>query len=86
MKCFPEEIEACLAEHASVREARVMAMAHPLFGSVPAAEIVPVNAAAPPKSGELMMHCRERLSGYKVPLRYTMVDSLPRTANGKLLR
>jgi len=83
MKCFPEEIEACLAEHPAVLEARVVGMPHPGFGSVPAAEIVPADPAAPPRMGELMGHCRARLSGYKVPLKFVFVTALPKTPSGK---
>ncbi len=86
MKCFPEEIEACLAEHPAVKEARVTGMPHPGFGSVPAAEIVTENPAAPPRMGELMGHCRARLSGYKVPLKFVFVEALPKTPSGKLDR
>lgn len=86
MKCFPEEVEAVLAQHPAVKEARVSSMPHATFGNVPAAEIVPVDAAAPPRQAELMGLCRRELSSYKIPLRYTMVAELPKTPSGKLQR
>jgi long-chain acyl-CoA synthetase len=86
MKCFPEEIEACLTQHPAVREARVLGIPHPGFGAVPAAEIVPTDPASPPRMGELMGHCRARLSGYKVPLKFLFVTALPKTPSGKLDR
>ncbi|TLD68837.1 acyl--CoA ligase [Phragmitibacter flavus] len=86
MKCFPEEVEAVLCGHPAVKEARVSAMAHATFGAVPAAEVVPEEGASPPRSAELMGWCRKELSGYKVPMRYTMVAELPKTASGKLQR
>ena len=33
--------------------------------------------------GELMGHCRARLSGYKVPLKFVFLTSLPKTPSGK---
>jgi long-chain acyl-CoA synthetase len=86
MKCFPEEIEAVLREHAEVREVRVRARAHPRVGAVPIAEIVPVDARRAPSPGSLAAHCRRSLARFKVPVEFRMVDSLPRTASGKLRR
>lgn len=86
MKCFPEEVEACLNSHPGIQESRVSAQPHPSFGSVPVAEYVPTQPDSPPKLAELMSHCRARLSGYKVPLKYTAVASLPKTPSGKLQR
>ncbi len=86
MKCFPEEIEEVICRHAGVAEARVLAMPHASFGSVPVAEIVPKDAAAPPRGMELTALCRQELSSYKVPMRFTMVTSIPKTPSGKILR
>jgi len=83
MKCFPEEIEACLLEHPDIREARVTGLPHPGFGQVPAAEIVPKDATTPPTLRSLAEHCRARLSAHKVPVRFVVVADLPRTASGK---
>lgn len=35
---------------------------------------------------ELVSWCQERLSGFKIPKRFTVVPRLPRTSNGKLVR
>ena len=86
LKCFPEEIEAVINDHPGVRESRVFARAHPDTGSVPAAEIVPSDPACPPKPAALIAHCRRSLAAYKIPLRFTAVAELPRTASGKLRR
>lgn len=86
LKCFPEEVEAVLCSHAGVKAARVSGRAHPALGAMPAAEIIPQNAEAPPAAIELRKLCQERLSAYKVPLFYTFVSELPLTASGKLRR
>lgn len=85
LKCFPEEVEAVLAEHPQVGEARVSGQAHPRMGAVPVAEVVPADVADPPTSGALASHCR-RLAAYKRPIRFELVECLPRTASGKIRR
>jgi acyl-coenzyme A synthetase/AMP-(fatty) acid ligase len=70
-----------------VAECRVSAAAHPTFGSVPVAEIVPTGGGAePPKPSELMGWCRARLSSYKLPVKFSYVAAIPKTASGKIQR
>jgi long-chain acyl-CoA synthetase len=47
--------------------------------------VVPHPGRAPSDEA-LRLHCREQLALYKVPARFTLVESLPRNAAGKLLR
>lgn len=84
-KVFPEEIEVVLNRHPSIRESRVFGRAHPALGEVVEAEIV-LNA---PGAGieNLSHYCMEHLASYKIPVRFHVVQELPRTAvTGKLLR
>ncbi len=85
-KCFPEEIEAVLLAHPGVAEARVYGIESERWGMLPAAQIVPSDAANPPSDKELADLCRARLAGYKVPVRFGFVGELPRTASGKISR
>lgn len=86
LKCFPEEIELVLAEVPGVRAVRVIGRAHPKFGAVPVAEIVPVDPVEPPKITALLAHCRSRLARYKTPVEFRWVESLPLTPSGKIMR
>lgn len=87
MKCFPEEVEAVLCSHPAVAECRVSPVSHPTFGSVPVAEIVLAgDVADPPKTSELMGWCRSRISSYKLPVKISFVDAIPKTASGKIQR
>ncbi|MEM9238309.1 MAG: class I adenylate-forming enzyme family protein, partial [Verrucomicrobiota bacterium] len=86
MKAFPEEIEAVLNTHPAVSRARVFGQDHAQMGQIPVAEIIPTDPSSPPKAVTLQKHCRAHLSTYKVPLRYSMVDTLPLTASGKIKR
>ena len=38
------------------------------------------------EAAELAAYCRARLATYKVPVRFTFVTALPKTASGKLRR
>jgi acyl-CoA synthetase (AMP-forming)/AMP-acid ligase II len=84
-KVFPEEIEAVLDKHPSIKESRVFGRVHPHLGEVVEAEIV-LNA--PDASIDNLSHyCREHLASYKIPTRFHNVQTLPRTAvTGKLIR
>ena len=86
LKFFPEEIEAILNRHPGVKESRVLGEPHERWETIPVAEIVPHDPAQPPTGTALGKFCREQLAAYKVPQRFRVVDSLPRTASGKLKR
>jgi O-succinylbenzoic acid--CoA ligase len=84
---YPSEVEAALCEHPAVAEAAVAGVADPEFGRRPAAWWVPdADANEIPSAEELRTFCRQRLAGFKVPVRFERVDALPRTASGKLRR
>jgi long-chain acyl-CoA synthetase len=86
LKCFPEEIEAVLNEFPAVQRARVIGKPNARFGAVPVAEIVPRDPANPPKISALAAHCRGALARYKVPIEFRLVESVPLTPSGKILR
>lgn len=86
MKFFPEEVEAVLNTHPEVAASRVISEPHERWQMISIAEIVPHDAAQPPAIPSLARYCRERLAGYKVPLRFQFVTELPRTASGKIKR
>ena len=84
-KVFPEEIEAVINRHPSVRESRVYGRPHPHLGEVVEAELVLEQPAA--DIDPIRQFCREHLAAYKVPMRYTVVAALPRTpVTGKIRR
>jgi len=86
MKFFSEEVEAVLDAHPAVSRSRVFAREHARLGEIPVAEVLPADPAHPPARAELMRHCRARLPAYKIPREFTIVESLPETATGKLAR
>ena len=80
----PAEMETVLLAHPAVAEAAVVERAVRPGVSIIAAFYVP--AGAPPAEEELARHCAERLARYKCPRRFTALEALPRSANGKLIR
>ena len=86
LKCFPEEVEAVLRELPEVKLARVFGKENARVGAVPVAEIVPADPASPPKTAALVAHCRRCLAGYKVPLEFRIVESVPLTPSGNIQR
>jgi O-succinylbenzoic acid--CoA ligase len=81
----PEEVEAVLLAHPDVADAAVVGRTDPQWGQAVVAKIVPRDAVSPDLD-ELRAFGRQRLAGFKVPKTFEIVESLPRTPSGKLLR
>ncbi len=84
LKFFPEEVEDCINQFPGIKESRVFSLPHARLGEVPCAEVVvdPVGCDLE----ALKAHCAQALSSYKVPLKFTVVDTIPRTPSGKIRR
>jgi benzoate-CoA ligase len=83
----PADVEGRLIEHAAVVEAAVVA--GQVEGLTKAKAYVVVHAEADAGDdlvGELQAFCRERLHRYEVPQLFEFVDTLPKTATGKIQR
>jgi malonyl-CoA/methylmalonyl-CoA synthetase len=78
---YPREIEEFLLEQPGVDEAAVVGVADELRGEVPVAFIVAGEGFDP---DALERTCREQLASFKVPRRFVQVESIPRTALGKV--
>jgi len=81
----PVEIEQVVALHPEVAEAAVVGAPDPLMGEVPVAFVVARPGQAPGAEA-LARFCRERMPAYRVPVRFELVEALPRNESGKLLR
>ncbi len=80
---YPREIEELLLEQPGVAEAAVVGVPDELRGEVPVAFIVPVPESVLDIEA-LERCCREQLASFKVPRQFVRVDSIPRTALGKV--
>jgi len=76
---YPREIEELLQEQSGVREAAVVGLPDDVRGEVPVAFVVGEFEAS-----ALEHVCRDQLASFKVPRRFVKVDSIPRTALGKV--
>lgn len=82
---FPGEVESVLLTHPAVAEAAVAAIPDPVLGEEVAAWVVP-RPGATVEPDALVAFCRERLAAFKYPRRVTVVDNLPRSGTGKVLK
>jgi long-chain acyl-CoA synthetase len=84
-KVWPREVEDVLYEHPAVREAAVVGVPDAYRGETVKAyvSLKPGHTTAP---AELVAFCRERLAAYKYPREVELLDELPKTATGKILR
>ncbi|WP_189818953.1 long-chain-fatty-acid--CoA ligase [Streptomyces olivaceoviridis] len=82
---FPAEIEGALAAHPAVADCAVVGIPDERWGEAVLAFVVP-GAGAAPSPRELRTFLRERIADYKVPTAFRVVEDLPRSAIGKVLR
>jgi len=82
---YPAEIEAALLLHPHVEDAAVVGVPDDTWGEMGVAFVVPLTAGEV-TSEELMAHLGERLARFKIPKRFELVDELPRTAYGKVVK
>jgi long-chain acyl-CoA synthetase len=84
-KIWPREVEDVLHEHPAISEAAVVGVPDSYRGEAPKAFVV-VRPGAGVTPEELTRFCRERLAPYKVPRLIEVLDQLPKTLSGKVLR
>lgn len=80
---YPNEIEDVLVKHPAVVEAAVVGKPDDQTQERVVAYIS-VNGEVTPE--EVVAHCRESLTGYKVPKEVNIIDELPKSTVGKILR
>ena len=81
----PVEVEGVIGQHDHVAECGVREWRVSDTASIIAAFIVPKPHVTPDEAA-IMSFLQERLAAYKCPKQIWFVGSLPRTANGKLIR
>ncbi|MBY4898583.1 AMP-binding protein [Cupriavidus sp. AU9028] len=82
---YSKEVEDVLAAHPSVSEVAVIGVPHPEWGESVTAIVVPREPASVTLE-EVQAFCQERLAKYKVPRRLQLVQALPRTPTGKVMK
>lgn len=82
---YPAEVENVLLEHPAVLEVAVVGIPDDLWGEAVCAHVV-LYEGQKAKEDELIIFAKEKLAGYKKPKIVKFVDSIPRTAVGKIIR
>ena len=82
----PAEIEGTLQEHPAIAEVVVVGIASSERGEDIVAFLVLRQGNKGVSEEDFRFFCRERLSSYKIPRHFVVVDSLPTTSTGKISR
>ena len=83
---YSSEVENILYEHPAVTDAALVGIPHQTLGEEPAA-VVHLAPGASATEGELRAWVSARLAKFKVPVKIIFTqDTLPRNANGKILK
>lgn len=84
----PREVESALMEHHAVLEAGVIGVPDDVIGQRICAYIVPRQGHEPcdALAADIAAEVREKIALFKIPKEFVFVESLPRTATGKLMR
>ena len=81
---YPNEIEDVVASHPGVLEVACIGVPDDKSGEVVKVFVVRKDRALSEK--DIVQHCRDNLTGYKVPKLVEFRDELPKTNVGKILR
>ncbi|TGG95552.1 long-chain fatty acid--CoA ligase [Natronospirillum operosum] len=80
---YPNEVEDVLVQHEAVVESAVIGVPDEKTGEAVKAFVVTNREVS---DEELVRHCKEHLTAYKVPRLFERRDELPKTPVGKVLR
>ncbi|MGK5170521.1 acyl-CoA synthetase [Geodermatophilus sp. CPCC 205761] len=82
---YSVEVESALAQHPSVATCAVIGVPDQTWGERVHAVVVPVPGATPTLT-ELHDFCAGQIAGYKIPKSMELVETLPLSAAGKVLK
>ena len=82
-KISPLEVDAALLGHPAVAEAVSFGVPHEMYGEAVQAAVVLMDAT---DEDAIRAYCGESLASFKVPDRVHIIDTMPRTATGKIQR
>jgi len=84
-KVWPREVEDVLYGHPAVREAAVVGVPDEYRGETVKA-FVSLKSGQSASEDDLIAFCKERMAAYKYPRLVEIIDEVPKTATGKILR
>ncbi|WP_329113732.1 AMP-binding protein [Streptomyces sp. NBC_01465] len=84
---YPGPLENILREHPAVAQASVVGRPHPEHGEIPVAFVsLKTDADEPASAEELIAYVAERVAPYQRVREVVLVDELPLSATGKILK
>lgn len=84
-KVYPTEVENVIYQHPAVAEVAVYGVPDPVKGEIVKANII-LEVGQQIAEEELIAFCSERMAAYKIPRAIKFVNSLPKSATGKVLK
>ncbi len=82
---YATEVEAAISSHPDVIMSAVVGIPHDEWGEAVHAEVM-LREGADSNEGDLILHVKEKIGGRKSPKTIALVDELPLSAVGKVLR
>jgi fatty-acyl-CoA synthase len=84
-KVWPAEVEAMLYSHPAIQEAVIIARKDPRRGeTVKAVVVLKPASRGVVDEAELLRWAKDNMAAYKVPASFELVESLPKSATGKI--
>lgn len=83
---YPGEIEALLAHNPAIKECAVVGQADEKWGEVGHLFLVLVDAKEKPAADDIIKSLDGKLARYKLPKYVSVIEALPRNANGKIMK
>jgi len=84
-KVWPREVEEVLYQHPAIREAAVVGVPDQYRGETIKA-VVSLKAGQSATADDIKAYAREHLAAYKYPRIVEIIDELPKTTSGKIMR
>ncbi|HEY9263454.1 MAG TPA: hypothetical protein VIQ11_02475, partial [Mycobacterium sp.] len=81
LNVYPTEVENAVMDVEGVREVAVVGAPHEKWG-----QRVTAVVAGTATAEQITEHCRSVLAAYKIPREILIVDELPKSSTGKILR
>jgi acyl-CoA synthetase (AMP-forming)/AMP-acid ligase II len=82
---YPAEIEGIMLRHPAIAQVAVIGVPDERLGEVAMAFVVP-RSASQAEPEEVIGWCRNEMANFKVPRHVRIVDELPLTASGKVMK
>jgi long-chain acyl-CoA synthetase len=80
---YSSEVEAVLYQNPKVHECAVIGVPDETYGEALLAAVVPALGQTLTMKG-MILHCRGKIGGYKIPRRYVFLEELPKSAMDKI--